>query len=1210
MAENNLLALFGAPDNGTKVKSPEGEDRVVNVQRSSPDQIDLGSLFGEPDADPGYDTRADDTAKRRSPVTAPTEVDKGAFTLNMEDIEWAGQQAIRTTRLAVKNFPIAGFTPVQLEQGMRAWGAVFERPLAGLTALAVETPYADANASALKVFAKGMLNPEEYRPERMTEALIDAGMEPVSAASLATLGQFGFYLGMGNVLARITTVGKVKLLDKTLKNVRTALGEAERQGHDLNKLKAADLKINLDELAKHKGIMEIVDFFLQSRGLKILPKSLGFNPVPPPVIKSITFSPVTGKELTILRSSSIVPPARTFPSAPKEVGREIVQDRGGEKLEMGMEKVPAIPVVKAKPPVQKPSVLPAGKVKPTVNLSTGVRKAIDNIVINEMTALKVVKKAEVKASKEGYAEGKREIRGLETVKRQVEGLVKSIEALGRRKMPDEYKEQVDAILEQYDLKKRTTRTKEKRMGRAQFIEDAEARGDLAFVDKDYFKDMGIQTTLDEMSVEDLELLKNQLTALVTIGVNTGKMIAGKEAQDFENYIDRTVAKIYARGKKTEVIIAPNTNIYRPPSATEQTDMDEFFDEVDRYFAGHRKIENLAQVLRISAELWKPMQDASNWEMRKFEKVSRRFKNIFSKIADKSFEMRTPTIAIEGKTDKISMWEAIAVAFNSETVGNVERLIRGQGYTEEQIRNIRDQIGPENREFVDDTLDLIGAQWVDTSAISIKAVGIVPKKEEGRYFPIAEDYGQSEAARLRESKKDLMKKVFTQAFLEKGFTKSRVGGSAPVDLNVLPVIMKHLRDVVHYNAFAIPLRDTQKLINHPRFKRAMVEVMNEATYDELIPWLKDYVNPNGLMARDNFERIAVGLRQGGTGAILGYKVSVSILQALSASQGVALIGADYFAKGVAKFYFGNGTPRQSMIGAIKFIYSRIPELKHRRTRVDRDLNDFLETKEMKAIMKGMPGDVKSMMFEMIRGVDFVTVMPVALGAYMKEMDSSGNAELAADYAASTIRISQPMGSTKDLPRALRGSPYQKLFTMFKTFYITMHNMTVDMKDEFRFSNESYGTRTAQASRWLFFTYLLPAILSTFIRSGGTKWDLREGEVRKEYYKGLATYPISGLLFASDVVQGLATGFGLGAPGLKSMDETIKAAKGKDLYTVGKHSVKAVGTLLGKPVDAGFVMAEGAYDMWKLKSLDFRKLVYSKYSLGIDDEEDTDGTFLTK
>jgi len=82
MAENNvdLLEMFGPPDNGTVTQNEDGTETVSNVITSTPDQVDLGAMFGEPDAlpegsilsdipelraAPNYGKRADGTNKGR-----------------------------------------------------------------------------------------------------------------------------------------------------------------------------------------------------------------------------------------------------------------------------------------------------------------------------------------------------------------------------------------------------------------------------------------------------------------------------------------------------------------------------------------------------------------------------------------------------------------------------------------------------------------------------------------------------------------------------------------------------------------------------------------------------------------------------------------------------------------------------------------------------------------------------------------------------------------------------------------------------------------------------------------------------------------------------------------------------------------------------------------------------------------------------------------
>ena len=124
-----------------------------------------------------------------------------------------------------------------------------------------------------------------------------------------------------------------------------------------------------------------------------------------------------------------------------------------------------------------------------------------------MALLKQRLQAEAKAARVGEQVGKAEIRSQEAIKRRVTGLVASLKSMGKRTLPVEYKDQVDAILEQYDLKARRDVTREKRLNITEIIDSMSEQGDLAFVPKDFFKDYGEKRTLDEMTLEPLSFTK-------------------------------------------------------------------------------------------------------------------------------------------------------------------------------------------------------------------------------------------------------------------------------------------------------------------------------------------------------------------------------------------------------------------------------------------------------------------------------------------------------------------------------------------------------------------------------------------------------------------------------------------------------------------------------------------------------------------------------
>ncbi len=237
--------------------------------------------------------------------------------------------------------------------------------------------------------------------------------------------------------------------------------------------------------------------------------------------------------------------------------------------------------------------------------------------------------------------------------------------------------------------------------------------------------------------------------------------------------------------------------------------------------------------------------------------------------------------------------------------------------------------------------------------------------------------------------------------------------------------------------------------------------------------------------------------------------------------------------------------------------------------------------------------------MIRSVEFITVMPTLIVAYNKELAQSGDEWKAIDEADSTVRITQPMGSIKDLPRMMRGRPFQKFFTMFKSFYTTMHNQIVDIKDEYRFSDDPVIGKTGKAAAGIFWVWIAPSLLATWIRSGFKEKD------PEEYAKGLITFPLSGLFLISDLVSGIASGFEMGVPALKGFKEFYYGVKGKKPSTKIKHLVKAAGTFLGKPVDALWTLGEGMGDLIAGKTTDPRRLFYSKYALKEKKEEGRPG-----
>jgi len=176
------------------------------------------------------------------------------------DIARAGGRAI--TKAAMPVIPAAGFEDL-FETTM---DVIFVRPMAAMTALAKDTPFdGSGRTGVLETVYNGLSNPEKYPPTEMVTALTDSGMEPTSAAALATLGQFGFYLGAGKAVANVVTTGKVSVLQGAIKNVGDAIQKANgRTGATLS-FKPEIARV----IAENTDVATVVDIYAKSRGMRL-----------------------------------------------------------------------------------------------------------------------------------------------------------------------------------------------------------------------------------------------------------------------------------------------------------------------------------------------------------------------------------------------------------------------------------------------------------------------------------------------------------------------------------------------------------------------------------------------------------------------------------------------------------------------------------------------------------------------------------------------------------------------------------------------------------------------------------------------------------------------------------------------------------------------------------------------------------------------------
>jgi len=758
-----------------------------------------------------------------------------------------------------------------------------------------------------------------------------------------------------------------------------------------------------------------------------------------------------------------------------------------------------------------------------------------------------------------------------------ETFVREITRFARVKVDPDYREQIDEILETFDLKRRTEITKRRRQKKAEFVERQREEGNIDFLPADFFTDFG-KKTLDEMTMGEVEQLRDQIKVLATVGATKNRLLAIRGERDFHARLNKIINTLYDTVGKTEQVEGKVIPLVRP---AERGLVEEKLDQIDAYFAMHRKIEFITLALKINNDIFETMQDGINKELVKGEEAYEQVKDAFALISKDLNKMIKEEIEIEGVPVPLTRQQIVMVALNNGNPGNRQRLIDGNKFTVDQIRIIEEQLKPNERKFVDRIFEIVNSLFPDTVRVSKKLYGVKPKPIEGKYFPIVPDKELSKIAKLREAERDLFQDVFHITFVERGFTKERKGGRAPLDLS-FNVIFKHIDSVIHYNSLAIPVRDIQKITKDPRFKKGITEAMSEHVYNQFPLWLRDIANPKGLQASGSMDKISQLLRHNATAAILGHRLTVSLLQGGSFTQTINEIGLPDSINGIMQFY-------KNPKGAIEFVYSKSPIMKNRKHRFDREIRDWLKTKEAVKITQGKKSYTE-MLFELIRGVDFVTTMPTWLGTYEKNLRETDNIEESVRYADGVVRRTQPAAAMENLAAIMRGTPTQKLFTSFMTHFSNMHNQMVLAMDTLKYSKDHPMRKSINFARSMWWVWVAPAMLAGWIRSGFKVDDWRR------YAQELVLYPFAGMFLIRDLMGAIIKGFDFGAPpGLAGLKELSYAFKGKKGRTKIKHGVKAFGLLTGRIPTQWVDSVDGFIDLQNETTQDFRRLIWSEAAI---------------
>lgn len=668
----------------------------------------------------------------------------------------------------------------------------------------------------------------------------------------------------------------------------------------------------------------------------------------------------------------------------------------------------------------------------------------------------------------------------------------------------------------------------------------------------------------DLNVDDFKLLKDVMDNIYT---------AGREAKMAKAVTDRDGKKIDLDEAAAEIVTTVIDTAFKKKTA-------------DRKFGDESKIEMAARlaeeasmslikpetILQAMGDtamryIYDPMREAANTEMRMNETLRQQQADIFAAYHDGKVakylaqgmgekearaaaekelnEMGSKKQYSIGK-ENITKENLLAIALNWGTDINRKRVVDGYQVSYGFIEHALRQLDAADWQFVQNIWELFETYWPDLQRVEANVTGVTLEKQpavpfqiigadggvynlNGGYYPLKYDPRKNIRTSQREA--DEAARVNMQGAsrlgMNLGNTKERVLGHVGLSIRTdLGVIDEALTDTVHNIAMRETVRDVIRLINNNEVVQAINENWGAATWRTLNAWALDCwaAEPR---TKSTYEKASQWLRTRQTQAVLGFRVSTALLNICNIGPMMAYVGPAEAVKAINRFYAHPQRQYNTIMAKSVF-------LRNRAETMDRDFGRLVKDNSNSAITKSA--------FWLITKTDLMLACPLWMHEYQKAYQDGiakgvdpVNVEAAAVRAGdAAVRRVFGSGQTVDLAAVQRGGEFEKMFTMFYSYFSVVHNaiaLKVWEARKARIDGKKLTQALAPVLTGIIFWMAIPAAIEAGIRAMIDDDDDDLTDVAKN----------AGITFISTAVGGI--------PVLRDvLPMALKAAAGEPVYNI--------------------------------------------------------------
>ena len=678
---------------------------------------------------------------------------------------------------------------------------------------------------------------------------------------------------------------------------------------------------------------------------------------------------------------------------------------------------------------------------------------------------------------------------------EVEQSVAYLKRVGESKAIDpEYRTQINALLERFDLRKVSGPEAARRQSLVQWMEAQREKGFEPAIDP-ALENEALRQPHQEMTLEEFRGLVDSIKNIEHLGRLKHKLLVLQDKREFALVVESVRQSIEANAKRTIPHRTEAEMSARKQILAFHTKMSSFMRQLDGW-----QDNGIMQRLFVHSSNAAGAREAGLHEQATVQLIAL-FQPLLKNetAAQKAGRAVTPfgiysgymgeKLFIPEINESLSREARIMIALNTGNEGNLQRLMDGDRWTDKQVQAVVDTLTKQEMDFVQSVWDFIatyrpvvGAQqkrltgveptWVEPRRVITKwgeyAGGYLPAKYNGAMS--SRSLSDEAAANLT----DALRATRGSAAARASFTKERAAKVINRPLRKdFGVITQHLTEVTHRLAWQEWLVDANRILRASAVDGAIREhygpEMLESIRENITAIAAGNVGPQNAL-----ERGVNYLRTGATIAGLGWRLTTSLLQPFGLTQSMMRIGPKWIGKGLAEF-LGDAA---HMENAMTKISAKSEMMRLRAKTMQREISEIQDT------VKGEGGAIKGSFFYLIQKMQLVADIPTWLGQYQKALATSGIEDPAALEANAIAQADQAVldaqgsGQVKDLPAVLRGSPYLKLWTNFASFFIgTTFQLTREAVGRTKF--DSPGSVLMLAADFVLL-YSLPAALGTLMK----------------------------------------------------------------------------------------------------------------------------------